>query len=226
MPQLRCAALTYNPPQPPRANMASDRQPENPVDSSSAEQGQVTAILSAAHGDGGLQREDLDRLFGLIYVELRRIAARTLGPGQGATLNPTALVHEAYAKLIGGNPLDIEGRRHFLALCARVMRQIVIDHARGRCADKRGGGAAALELDENDPLDLSRPESLLALDRALERLETRDPRLVQLLHYRVFAGLELAEIAPLLQVTVRQLQRDWQRARIWLIDEMLDTDEG
>lgn len=69
------------------------------------------------------------------------------------------------------------------------MRQIVIDHARGRCADKRGGGAAALELDENDPLDLSRPESLLALDRALERLETRDPRLVQLLHYRVFAGL-------------------------------------
>ena len=76
------------------------------------------------------------------------------------------------------------------------------------------------------PLDLSRPESLLALDRALERLETRDPRLVQLLHYRVFAGLELAEIAPLLQVTVRQLQRDWQRARIWLVDEMLDTDEG
>lgn len=71
--------------------------PKTPSKAAQREQGQVTAILSAAHGDGGLQREDLDRLFGLIYVELRRIAARTLGPGQGATLNPTALVHEAYA---------------------------------------------------------------------------------------------------------------------------------
>ena len=208
-----------------RSTMSSDPPSDTNAEQPSPERGQVTAILSAAHQEGGLQREGLDRLFGLIYTELRRIASRTLGPGQAATLNPTALVHEAYAKLIGGDPLDIEGRRHFLALCARVMRQIVIDHARGRCADKRGGGAAALSLDDNDPLDLSRPESLLALDRALERLETRDPRLVQLMHYRVFAGLELAEIAPLLQVTVRQLQRDWQRARIWLIDEMLDNNE-
>ena len=131
MPQLRCAALTYNPPQPPRANMASDRQPENPVESSSAEQGQVTAILSAAHGDGGLQREDLDRLFGLIYVELRRIAARTLGPGQGATLNPTALVHEAYAKLIGGNPLDIEGR--IKGRCPLVAEIVMLGDRRPYC---------------------------------------------------------------------------------------------
>lgn len=200
---------------------AMPREPSSHPEPAAAA-GEVTAILSAAHRQGGLGREDIDHLFGLIYAELRRIAQRTLGPGQAATLNPTALVHEAYAKLIGGDALEIEGRRHFLALCARVMRQIVIDHARGRCADKRGGGAAPLALDDNDPLDLSRPESLLALDRALERLEERDPRLVHLLHYRVFAGLELAEIAPLLEVTVRQLQRDWQRARIWLVDEMLD----
>ncbi|MEZ5464773.1 MAG: ECF-type sigma factor [Lysobacteraceae bacterium] len=202
--------------------MSSD-QPLPDVDQSPGTDsgpGQVTAILRAA-GDG-LARDQLDRLFGLIYAELRRIAARVLGQGQAPTLNATALVHEAYAKLVGSEALGVEGRQHFLALCARVMRQIVIDHARARLSGKRAG--TAVPLREDGAIDLSRPESLVAMDAALERLESRDPRLVQLLHYRVFAGLELEEIAPLIAVTVRQLQRDWQRARIWLVDEMLDED--
>lgn len=178
----------------------------------------VTAILNAA----GSGREGLDQVFGLVYVELKRIALRVLGQAGQSTLNPTALVHEVYAKLIGSERLGIQGRQHFYALCARTMRQIVVDHARTRCAGKRGGGQALAALTEDGAIDVSRPETLVALDIALDRLEQRDPRLVELLHHRVFAGMELAEIAPLFGVTVRQLQRDWQRARIWIADALLE----
>ncbi len=178
----------------------------------------VTATLNAA----GSGREGLDRVFGLVYAELKRIAWRVLAQSGQSTLNPTALVHEVYAKLIGNEHLDLQGRRHFYSLCARTMRQIVVDHARGRCADKRGGGMPMAALTDDGAIDVSRPETLVALDLALDRLERRDPRLVELLHHRVFAGMELAEIAPMFGVTVRQLQRDWQRARIWIADALLE----
>lgn len=180
---------------------------------------EVTALLNAA----GSNRESLDQVFGLVYAELKRIAARVLSQAAPSTLNPTALVHEVYAKLIGSEQLGLQGRQHFYSLCARTMRQIVIDHARGRCAGKRGGGQPHAVLTDDGAIDVSHPETLVALDVALERLAQRDPRLVELLQYRVFAGLEMIEIAPLLGVTVRQLQRDWQRARIWIADALLEV---
>ena len=185
-----------------------------------AEQGAVTAVLNSADSP----RETIDQVFGLVYGELKRIANRVLGQGSSATLNPTALVHEVYAKLIGGAELAIGGRQHFYALCARTMRQIVVDHARAKLADKRGGGLQAVELTENGAIDLARPEALIALDEAMNRLNQRDRRLTELLQYRVFAGLELEQIAPLLGVTIRQLQRDWKRARIWISEALLEDD--
>lgn len=179
----------------------------------------ITVLLNAA-GDG---RAGLDRVFDRVYPELKRIAHRILGGDRGATLNPTALVHEVYAKLIGNESLSVTGQRHFYALCARTMRQIVVDHARGRMTGKRGGGDVHVPLTEDGVIDIAHPETLVALDIALDWLERHDHRLVELVHYRVFAGMSLPEIAPLHGVTVRQLQRDWQRARIWMAEALLET---
>ncbi len=178
----------------------------------------VTAILNAA----GNERAGVDQVFALVYAELKRIAARVLAQSGQSTLNPTALVHEVYSKLIGNETLGLTGRQHFYALCARTMRQIVVDHARSRFAEKRGGGQAAVALTDDGIIDVSQPETLVALDLALTQLEKRDSRLVELLHYRIFAGMELSEIAPLYGVTLRQMQRDWLRARIWIADAMLE----
>lgn len=182
--------------------------------------GELTTLLD---GDGD---ERLDRAFGLVYRELKMIAHRALARAGGGTLGTTGLVHEAYAKLAVHESLSLRSRRHFFALCARAMRQIVIDHARRRRADKRGAGLAVLSLADHDGFDAAQPDSLVALDAALSALEARDPRLVELLQLRMFAGLELAQIAPLFGVTVRQLQRDWQRARLWLYQALLPDAGG
>lgn len=184
------------------------------------EQADSTAITRAFNEAPDAQA-GLNRLFDLVYAELKSLAHRVLGSAGASTLNPTALVHEAYAKLVGGETLTLQGRQHFYSLCARTMRQIIIDHARRRLADKRGGGQPALEFRDDGVLDLSDPETLVCIDNALERLSAHEPRLVEVLQYRMFAGLELSEIAPLYGVTVRQMQRDWQRARIWMMDALL-----
>jgi RNA polymerase sigma factor (TIGR02999 family) len=175
--------------------------------------GAITELIRSCDDDDAL----LAQAFPLIYAELKQIAHRALLRAQGnATLSTTALVHEAYVKLAGGGELDLAGRRHLFALCACAMRQIVIDHARRRQSDKRGGGAVAITLQGIEIDDAGRPEALLALDQALRLLAERDTRLVRLIKYRVFAGLDPAEIAELLGVSVRSVQRDWQRARIWV----------
>lgn len=178
----------------------------------------ITEILNSVDG-----REGVDQVFSRLYVELKPIARRLLAGARGETISPTVLVHEAYAKLIGSEVLNVTGRRHFFALCARIMRQIVVDYARGKLADKRGGGQATVALTDEGVIDISRPESLVAMDEALEWLEQHDPRLVELIHLRVYAGLELPDIAPMLEVTTRQLQRDWQRARAWLSEALLES---
>ncbi len=181
--------------------------------------GELTLLLNNADS----AREGLDQAFDRVYGNLKQVAANVLGRAGNQTLNPTALVHEAYAKLIDVDTLNLDGRKHFFALCARTMRQISTDHARRRLANKRGGGLANLPLTDDGAIDLARPEAVLAMDMALAWLGERDQRLMQLLEYRVYGGLSLHEISPLMGVTVRQLQRDWQRAQAWLVEALAET---
>lgn len=181
--------------------------------------GEVTRLIRAARAGDDLAAE---RLFPLVYEELRRMARRQLAREHGPqTLNPTDLVHEAYFKLAGRVP-DAGDRAHFLAIAARAMRQVLVDRARQRRAQKRGGGAAVVTLSEahGGPGDLDAAD-LLALDAALEHL---DPRQRQVVEYRFFGGLEEREIAELLQVTTRTVQRDWVKARAWLYRELYGGD--
>lgn len=187
--------------------------------------GEVSVLLAAASaGD----REAGDRAFGLVYADLKRLARRQLraaAPGHGAT----SLVHEAWLKLARPDAMHVNDREHFFALAARAMRQLVIDHARGRAAAKRGSGAVDEDLDAvatrvGAPAD---SERLIELDQALERLAALDPQLVRLVEMRFFAGLELSEIAELTGRSERSLKRDWRKARAVLhahLDEAATDD--
>lgn len=178
--------------------------------------GDVTALIaSAKDGDEGA----LSSLFALVYRELRHLAHRQLAGSGGATLGTTDLVHEVYLKFSDANGWDVEGRAHFYSLAARAMRQIVIDHARARCAQKRGGiGLQVIDIDDATGLAAPEndPDSLLRLNDALVRLETDEPRLARLVELRFFAGLEVKEIAALESVSDRTLNRDWRRAKAQL----------
>lgn len=172
---------------------------------------EITRLLDACRAGDSAARE---RLFAQAYEELKRIArhhARRAQPN--ATLTTTVLVHEAFLRLAGGTQLDVQSREHFLALCARAMRQVVIDYARHRAAGQRANADVALALEWQDA---DSPASVLALDQALSQLEAHEPRLVQLVELRAFAGLSLEAIADLCGITVRTAQRDWLRARAWL----------
>jgi RNA polymerase sigma factor (TIGR02999 family) len=162
-------------------------------------------------------RGELDGLLPAVYDELKRIAHRQLARARpGATLSTTVLVHEVYERLSGAQALPTGDRAHFFSLCARAMRQVIIDHARERGALKRGEGQLVYELADHDAPDLDQPDAIVALEQALCALESLDPRLVRLIELRLFAGLEPAAIAELGGTTVRTVQRDWQRARAWL----------
>jgi len=159
-----------------------------------------------------------DDLLPVVYDELRRLAARYLrGQRGGHTLQPTALVHEAYLRMAKGGALPLDDRTHFFALAARAMRQVLVDHARRRAAVKRGGDPERVTLD--DTLEIGRGGEekrrldLLALNEALERLSPRQCRVVEL---RYFAGLTIAEAAESLGVGTRTVEDDWALARAWL----------
>jgi RNA polymerase sigma factor (TIGR02999 family) len=169
-------------------------------------------IEAAGRGDVAAYRQ----LFEQVYAELKLLARRQLRGAASATLDTTGLVHDAYLKLSGTQALGLESRRHFFALAAKAMRQIVIDHARARVTDKRGGvGAQHLSLDDAHEPTAGQiaPDSLLQLDAALGELEQRMPRLSELIELRFFAGMELGEIAALQGVSERTVNRDWRRAR-------------
>jgi RNA polymerase sigma factor (TIGR02999 family) len=181
----------------------------------------LTTLITAAHqGAPGAEAE----LFNRLYADLKRLAHAQLSNGRrpGDTLDTTVLVHEAYLRLSGGEHLDAQSRAHFFNLAARVMRNVVVDFARRRDAEKRG---AALRVSWPEGLD---PEArnegsevdLLALDAALERLQTESPRLAQVVELRFFAGLALEEISGLLDVGERTLKRDWRKARAFLLAEL------
>jgi RNA polymerase sigma factor (TIGR02999 family) len=162
----------------------------------------------------------------LVYDELRRLAAQRLaGEEPGHTLQPTALVHEAYLKLVGADPQrPWNGRVHFFAAAAEAMRRILIDHARRKHSARRGGGNTRVELGDMGDIAMvtgsGRAGELLALDEALTRLAVADPRRAELVRLRYFAGLTLEQAAELLGISRATADRHWAFARAWLFDAM------
>ena len=162
----------------------------------------------------------LDRLLPLVYRDLRREAGSQLRrEGRGHTLEPTALVHEVFLRLVGQRSARWEGRAQFLAVCAKLMRRILIDHARRRLRLKRGGTLCRVELSET-PAASSRDVDLLALDRALDDLQLLDAEQARLVELRFFGGLSVEEVAAVLGVSGRTVKRDWRSARAWLLHRL------
>jgi RNA polymerase sigma factor (TIGR02999 family) len=180
--------------------------------------GEVTQLL-VAYREG--DRDAFERLVPIVYDDLRRIARAHLRRNRaGHTLNTTVLVHEAYLRLVDQTRAQWEDRQHFLSVCARAMRQIIISNARKHAAAKRGGGERRVTLDEGRIAGNENAEWLLSLDRALERLAARNERLARVVECRYFAGLSERETADALQTSLRTVQRDWMRARAWLREDL------
>jgi RNA polymerase sigma factor (TIGR02999 family) len=175
----------------------------------------ITQWLDAAReGD----REALDRVLSTLYNELHAMARRQLAGQYGQTLDATALVHEAYLKLIGRQDVQFDDRAHFFAYAASAMRSVVVDYARQRLAQKRGGDLHRVtELPDDVEGGLRLDEDLLALDTALTKLAQVDLKLAQIVELRYFAGLSEQEIAELLKRSERSIRRDWQKARMFLL---------
>ncbi|MFQ5655061.1 MAG: sigma-70 family RNA polymerase sigma factor [Planctomycetota bacterium] len=161
------------------------------------------------------------RLLPMIYDELRRIARRYFHREQvGHTLQPTALVHEAYLKLVNHHNVEFQSRRHFVAVAARAMRQVLVNHAEHRRAAKRGGGWGRVELDDTLSLYEDRSVDLLELDEALDRLAGLDEKQAKLVELRFFGGLTVEETARVLGLSRRTAEREWTMARAWLRCEL------
>jgi RNA polymerase sigma factor (TIGR02999 family) len=180
----------------------------------------VTRLLGALReGD----RQALDRIWDLLYRELSTLARSQLR-APGATLDTTALVHEAYLKLVAAEGIELRDRSHFFALAAKVMREIVVDYARRTRAKKRGGEAVRLTLDDSlgeQVASIEREASLvLAIDQALDRLGQLSERLNRVFELRYFGGLSEQETAEVLGVSLRTVQRDWLKSRAWLQREL------
>jgi RNA polymerase sigma factor (TIGR02999 family) len=183
-----------------------------------AAQSEVTRLLAEwADGD----RNALEQLTPLVHAELRRLAARQLrNEAPGHTLQPTALVNEAFLRLCGSAPAEWKDRAHFFGVCAGMMRHILTDHARARLRAKRGAGAIHVPLDE--ALTVVRDERVdhAALDDALRALEAVDPRKGRIVELRYFAGLGIEETAALLNLSAMTVRREWTRAKAWLYREL------
>lgn len=173
----------------------------------------ITSLL-IAHQQGDTTA--LDRAWPLVYDHLRAIAGRQIQGGAPATLNATALVHEAYLRLANDSRLELENRAHFLGIAARCMRQVIVDAVRARRAIKRGGGRQPDVLDPDIIGIDSQAELIVAMDEALDAITAFNPRLAKVAECRLFAGLTEEETAQALGTPLRTVQREWQRARAWL----------
>jgi RNA polymerase sigma factor (TIGR02999 family) len=184
----------------------------------------VTELL-LAHRDGAPGA--FDRLVELVYPELRGVAHRQLRRGRpdGQILDTTGLVHEAYLKLVDQTRIGAKDRNHFLAIAARAMRQVIVDHARVRAAAKRGANAVHVALDDRDLAIQQQADHILAVNAALDRLADEHPRLLQVVECRFFAGYSEAETAQAMAVSARTVERDWLRAKAWL-REAIDRPRG
>jgi RNA polymerase sigma-70 factor (ECF subfamily) len=174
-------------------------------------------ITSALHELAGGDATAIDRIMPLVYAELRGLAGHYLRQERGGhTLQPTALVHEAYFRLIGDNQPGYQNRAHFLGVAAHVMRQILIDHARKRNAGKRGGGQMVFSIDECMDSPIERPAALIQVDDALQALAIHDPQKAQLIEMRFFGGMTAEESAEVLQMPVEKVRSGLRIAQAWL----------
>jgi RNA polymerase sigma factor (TIGR02999 family) len=179
---------------------------------------EVTALLKEwGAGDPGA----LERLMPLVYDELRRLAASQLRAERGNhTLQPTALVHEAYLRLVGQRSVSWANRAHFFGIAAQMMRRILVDHARKRQAAKRNPGTVYVDLDASAEGKADRAPELLALDEALTELEKLDPRQARVVELRFFAGLSVEETAEVAGISTATVKREWKTARAFLRHEI------
>jgi RNA polymerase sigma factor (TIGR02999 family) len=190
--------------------------------------GNVTRLLKEwKSGDASA----LERLLPLVYAELKRIASRHLRrEGPGHTLQPTALVHEAYLRFVKVPGPGWQDRAHFFGVAARLMRQVLVDHARARRADKRGGGAHKISIDDTtEPAAAVADVDLISLDEALCRLDELDPQQARIVEVRYFGGLTIDETAEVIKVSPATVKRDWAVARAWLrreLDRRRDPEDG
>ena len=177
-------------------------------------------VTALAHAAAAGDPEALRDLFAAVYGELKRLAHRQLAASANPTINTTGLVHETYLKLIRPASLKLNDRGHFFATAAKAMRQIVVDHARKRLAEKRGGAVQAITLNEQISADVMDPDKLVHLNDALDQLQRLEPRLAELVDLRFFAGLSVEQVAELREVAPRTVIRDWRRARAYLFDSV------
>ena len=187
----------------------------------------TSSITVLVHEYANGDKRALDRLLPLVYAELRRIAQKHLRDERpGHTLQPTALVHEMYARLAGQAPPEVRDRIHFLSVAAHVMRQILIDHARTKYAQKRGGRQQKLSLHEAEDSCMEKPAIMVRIDDALNELATHDPGKARLIEMRFFGGLTAEESAVVLELPVNVVRRDLRVAQAWLHRELNQPARG
>jgi RNA polymerase sigma-70 factor (ECF subfamily) len=181
-------------------------------------QGEVTTLLAAwSKGD----QDALNKIMPLVYAELHRIARRAWRQHQqNNTLQPTALINEAYLKLANADNASFQDRCHFFAVASTAMRQILVNHARSRLSEKRGGARGNVSLDEMQPAVHQEAAEIVALHEALDALQAVDPRKSRVVEMRYFGGLSIEETAEALGISIATVNRDWRLARSWLIREM------
>ena len=173
------------------------------------------------------KQEAADQLIPLVYDELRRLADRYMRrERESHTLQTTALVHEAYLKLVEQRAVNWQSRAHFFGIAAQIMRRVLIDHARGRLRDKRGGGQPLVALDEALVFSPEQSSALVALDGALERLAALDARQAKIVELRFFGGLTVEEAAEVLGISPKTVKRDWSVAKAWLHGELKPAYDG
>jgi len=190
--------------------MASSRRPERAIE--------VTQLLHAWRGG---DHAAFEQLVEAVYAELHRIARRCMaGERAGHTLQPTALVNEAYMRLVGTQDVQWQNRQHFLSMAARQMRRVLVDIARAKRFQKRGGDAVHITFDHDLPAVPEPGRDLVALDEALEVLAKVDERKAQVVEMRFFGGLSVEESAQVLDVSVDTVMRDWKMAKAWLLREL------
>ena len=199
-----------------------DSEENRVLDSPAMKDGHDSPDISALLADWGHGDEEaLNELVSVVYPEIRRIARQYLGPGSGNdTMQSAALANEAYLKLIRARGIECENRVHFFALCAQIIRRILVDHARERRRAKRGGNAIQIPLDEALVGSRAQEVDVLDLDRALGALSEIDDRKGRVVELRFFGGLNVDETADVLHVSPETVARDWKMARAWLFREL------